>query len=657
MFRRLDISRSALALTLFTTTLVASSALATPPPRSSAGLAYDPGSQRLVLFGGFSDPDRASIRYGYNDTWEWTGNRWVLMAPAQHPSGRAGVVMVTDPNRGHIVLFGGGTGENDNHNDTWTYTRGEWTRLETPDAPSPRRFAAGAFDPARDRLIIFGGLTGKSTALRDTWEFDGTTWRQIDEEGPDIAGPSLVVDEDSGEILLIGMSVTSSTEFETRTYRWTDGEWVRLEPETSPPCTSQSAVVWQQHNGEILLSGGACPTGAVSSEVFVWRDENWVEVETSGTIGAVTSHSIAYDPVRRESIIFGGNEGFAFNRSSTHRYRDGRWRIEPTSGFHPGARTLAVFETATFNGETAQYLFGGLEAGFQRNDLWKLVGTNWQRVRTEGGPTDCGFPVGAFDSDRQRLVISCADGKLWEFDGSAWKQFSDLKPAPENRRWASMEYDPVRRRTVLFGGFAGFSYLNDTWLWDGTRWTRAEKSGAPDGRALTTMFWDPIQKRMTIFGGIGRKSDNDRIQRYGDMWVFDGTRWSEVKPASSPGPRYGAQAEWDPSRERVVMFGGKSGEEIYLGEEWEWNGTTWSRVDSVNAPTPRMNAAMAWDPVSGSLIHFGGYAGLHFADLFFVRDGVWSAVPYRPLRVRPVRPPRAGADSVVRPGVSRSSLD
>lgn len=674
MHRSTDSRRLAVALTFIACiVLSASSALASPPARIGAGMAFDPTTERMVMFGGLSEADVAQKRYSFDDTWEWTGRRWVQRATATSPAARAGVVMDTDFNRDRILLFGGGTNiseESLEFNDTWSYRDGVWTRIETPSAPPARRFAAGAFDNARDRLIVYGGLVGRDTVLRDTWEFDGTSWTQVGQDGPDISGVELVVNQATGETLLTGIGVTSTSTFEPRMYRWEGGTWVRLEPTTLPVCLSQTAMVWQEQTGRVLLHGGSCPTGAQNSDTFTWNGTNWEKVTTTGTPGSVFGQAMAYDPNRGETILFGGVD--QFTRSTTYRFAGTRWRIELTSGFQPGPRSLMVLESATFNGETAQYLFGGLEDGFTRSDLWRFEGKRWRKVSAPNTPTDCSYPVGAFDSDRSRLVIVCENSNVYEYDGSTFKVFADQSTEPDSRRWSSMAYDPVRKQMVLFGGYTFPTYENDTWLWNGTRWTRAERKGLPDGRALSQLFWDPQSQRILMFGGIGRRSNDDAVKRYEDMWAFDGSRWTPITPATLPPGRYGAAVTWDPSRERIVMFGGKSTQEEYLNDQWEWNGSNWAQVQTTGTPEERMNSAMTWDPDREAIILYGGFRGKYFAHTLMLKDGQWTVIPEHYGRERGARLVGPGEDSFTergtnspevpevaapRPPISRPSLD
>ena len=56
-----------------------------------------------------------------------------------------------------------------------------------------------------------------------------------------------------------------------------------------------------------------------------------------------------------------------------------------------------------------------------------------------------------------------------------------------------MAYDRSIQKVVLFGGFVGFTILNDTWLWDGatSTWTQATPQRAPTGATNPMLFTDP----------------------------------------------------------------------------------------------------------------------------------------------------------------------
>ena len=55
----------------------------------------------------------------------------------------------------------------------------------------------------------------------------------------------------------------------------------------------------------------------------------------------------------------------------------------------------------------------------------------------------------------------------------------------------------------------------------------------------------------------------------------------------------------------VVMFGGSSPDGD-LGDTWLWAGSDWSELSPATSPPPRESAGVTYDPVSGQLVLFGG---------------------------------------------------
>ena len=69
------------------------------------------------------------------------------------------------------------------------------------------------------------------------------------------------------------------------------------------------------------------------------------------------------------------------------------------------------------------------------------------------------------------------------------------------------------------------------------------------GRNSHAMAYDAARGRVVLFSGLS-------AQRLADTWEWDGGRWSQMKPATSPPFRSGHAMAYDPVRRRVVLFGG-----------------------------------------------------------------------------------------------------
>ena len=82
-----------------------------------------------------------------------------------------------------------------------------------------------------------------------------------------------------------------------------------------------------------------------------------------------------------------------------------------------------------------------------------------------------------------------------------------------------MVYDPKLKKTVLFGGYFGNNFRNDTWTWNGTAWTevKLDNDERPPNRSQMAMWYDPLQQKVILYGGIGRGSVNEQrhaLQRH-----------------------------------------------------------------------------------------------------------------------------------------------
>ena len=53
---------------------------------------------------------------------------------------------------------------------------------------------------------------------------------------------------------------------------------------------------------------------------------------------------------------------------------------------------------------------------------------------------------------------------------------------PPARDGAAMAFDSTNNHTILFGGYSNGQLINDTWSWDGTKWTELFPSNSPSGR-------------------------------------------------------------------------------------------------------------------------------------------------------------------------------
>jgi hypothetical protein len=155
---------------------------ASPPARSDHGLAFDPATDLVYLFGGQSDFT------ALNDLWTFdaaTATWTEIEASGDLPPPRFTPITFFDTTRNALVVS---TGQGDSFlNDTWAFdpTVGTWRELgaTSEDRPARRYGAAGAFDTAGDRFIVTHGFTFRGR-FDDTWTFslEEERWTKLDIE-------------------------------------------------------------------------------------------------------------------------------------------------------------------------------------------------------------------------------------------------------------------------------------------------------------------------------------------------------------------------------------------------------------------------------------------------------------------------------------------
>jgi hypothetical protein len=132
-----------------------------------------------------------------------------------------------------------------------------------------------------------------------------------------------------------------------------------------------------------------------------------------------------------------------------------------------------------------------------------------------------------------------------------------------------MANDAAHKQLVLFGGYDGTTHFNDTWTWDGARWTEQHPADSPSPRRSFGMVYDPVRRETVLFGGT------DGVTTFGDTWIWDGTDWIERTPAHPPPANSIFGMAFDSGTRTVVMNGGSAF--VYF-TTWLWDGSDWTVV-------------------------------------------------------------------------------
>jgi hypothetical protein len=315
-----------------------------PDSRIYAMMAYDPGTARSYLFGGYG-----------GELWSWDGNSgvWQFLAPAHRPGLNQAARMTFDHNRARAVLMGGsqnsglfewdglewsrhlptvepprrdsfalvfdgtrtlligGRAMGQDLNDTWAWDGESWTPLNSENL-TPRSNAKVSWDSQRNHVVLFGG-SRQFVELTDTWEWDGTAWELAATTGPTLRVQYTAMAFDpvrAQTIAFIGGSDTQTTQ----TWAWSDRQWVQFQPAHHPAARSSHAMAWDDSLGAIILSGGYGPP--ILSDSWLWNGTDWNPIDT-GPGAARMGHSLVFDSRRRQLLqVCGTGAEFGFRHDT-----------------------------------------------------------------------------------------------------------------------------------------------------------------------------------------------------------------------------------------------------------------------------------------------------------------------------------------------------
>jgi len=137
---------------------------------------------------------------------------------------------------------------------------------------------------------------------------------------------------------------------------------------------------------------------------------------------------------------------------------------------------------------------------------------------------------------------------------------------------------------------------------------------------------------------FGAEIPNPIVPPTAETWEFDGTRWEQRTPATSPPARLLHRMAWDDRRGQVVVVGGDDCDchdrpvspgflGNYSEDAWAWDGLTWTRIDGappvpagfepVAAFAARDHRLTSWPEQGGALI-YGDASGTR---LHLIKDG------------------------------------
>jgi hypothetical protein len=469
---------------------------------------------------------------------------------------------------------------------------GVWSELAPPDY---RLSASAVYDRTHRRMILFGGLNGLEER-NDVWVLE-------------LAYPNL---------------------------------WRRLLPTGTPPSPRRehTAIYDPVHDRMIIFGGGVYNGSAwvLSNEVWALElsgEAHWTQITPTGTPPVARRASVAvYDAFRNRMLVQGGalsngstiGDTWALSLGTTPAWT----QLAVTTALGPRAYACAILDSL----RDRMVLMGGILDNFSLSDTWTvpLTGAGWTELTTIGSPPFTLGPAGVYDPlHDQMVVIGGFDTNTQTYLQGAWRLRFDTAtptwtrgplsgPIPPPGIASTAIYDPVADAVRIFGGWGGHpsTVSQDTWtLWlhPSPNWGTPLPSNAPTatGRQGPAAAYDPVGHRMIVFGGqrswypIGTEDLND-------VWVLNlGTSptWTPMTPTGTPpAGRSFASLVYDPSGNRVILYGGEDSNGSRFPDVWSLSLTgtpAWTELTpSGTPPDGRSRHGAIYDPIRDRMVMFGG---------------------------------------------------
>lgn len=277
------------------------------PLLSSQSAIYDPGHERMVLFGGYAKQVYTEWMSAELWTMSLTGaTEWTDVTPPAAPAACRAPAILDTP-RGRMVVV------DDSVRVLSLSALPAWSTLAPSGTPPARRSDYSTiYDPVRERMILHGGWQdagGAPVYLQDLWELSLTapeSWTQLAAAGtpPPAAGPA-VYDALRDRMLVIGAGGVWELPL------FGSLAWAQVAASGTPPnVTSGYGAVLDPAGDRVIVFGGDSPSGFQSTtwQLALSPEAAWSTLAVAGTPPAARAGHVAIlDAARGRMVIAGGD--------------------------------------------------------------------------------------------------------------------------------------------------------------------------------------------------------------------------------------------------------------------------------------------------------------------------------------------------------------
>ncbi len=337
--------------------------------------------------------------------------------------------------------------------------------------------------------------------------------------------------------------------------------WIQLHPTSGPPPprgpAANGAVGYDIAHNRLLFFGGMTTDNVSLNDTWVLLNADgttgtpeWLQLATRNTPAPHKGQAGAYDAPTNRLIVYGGclglctpldNSVYVLTNANGLGGTPTWQQLHPTGGPPPSRTSFTAVYDASHN---RLIIFGGEDTlGTRYNDTWVLTHANG----LGGAP--------------------------------AWIHLTPSDDPPPARKFHAAVYLPATNQMLVYGGDSRSSpWLNDIWVLSNANglggspvWSQLTPgSVVPAARVSPALVYDQMNNRLLLYGGSHPGGS------LGDSWALTDANglggipeWRQLEPAGAmPPPRVDPLAVYNPSSQRLIIFGGAISSGRLLNDLW-----------------------------------------------------------------------------------------
>lgn len=508
-----------------------------PSARKLGAAAYDVMHDRVILFGGQRIASSGTAFEDLYDTWEFDGTSWTQVNTAGPQINKP--VMAYDPARDMTVLLGTNS-SNVVSMWSWDSATRTWKQMTPAALPACLNESGIVFQNQTSTLVISGGICSNTApgSNEEVWEWNGTTWNKFVPAStvyPRVFGHAMTYDIARSSTLSFGgtnsLGANSPAMFVLK-----DGDWSLTFDARTPGPRSRSAVATDPITKSIFLYGGIADNGNHLGDFWQYRNGGWQALSGEGQPVGCIHPQATWDTDRSRYVLFCGQSSYLYELDPAATVP--KWeKFELSKNDAPPNRRLAAMTYDASLKKTV--LNGGFNDVEYLDDTWLWDGKTWSEVKKNRMPARS-LAAMWFDPTLKKTVAYGGIGRpnrddrikryddMYAFDANGWTKLTP-STSPGARYGAQAAVDPRTNTVILTGGIfytepaqnvvATQTFMNDTWEWNGTNWTKLSPTPFT-ARENASMAFDPISNELLLFGGYAGVF-------YSDVWALDAkhTQW------------------------------------------------------------------------------------------------------------------------------------